>query len=168
MMASLSRYTAPQQTVIVSCRGSLDNNKSDAKDNLITVDWHTQINIEPPLYMISIGKTRHSHKLITEGRCFCVNFMSVKYSREVLYCGRNSGRFIDKYRECKFSRLDSESIDCGRIGEAEAYLECEVISELDYSDHTLFIGKVLKAVSKSSGNDNRIFHMGQDSFTTLK
>ena len=167
-MATFSDIISPMQTVLVSCRGNAKLvGKSVSKDNLITVDWHTMVNINPFLYCISIGKTRFSYGLIKESGVFCVNFMPLSKEKEVLYCGRNSGNFTDKFAKTGLHKIECEKIDCCRVQEAVAVLECEVIETIDFADHTLFIGKVVHSGLKDK-NAKRLFHLKNDDFTTTK
>ena len=167
-MATFSDIINPMQTVLVSCRGNAKLvGKNVSKDNLITVDWHTMININPFLYGVSIGKTRFSHGLITESGVFCVNFMPMTTEKAVLYCGRNSGDFNDKFAKTGLSKIECEKIDCCRVQEGVAVLECEVVETIDFSDHTFFIGKVVYSESKDKVA-KRLFHLKNDGFTTTR
>jgi len=157
----------PRQTILVSCRAEITDrfsNKQIIKDNLITVDWHTPISFNPQLYAISIGKERFSSKLIKESKCFVVNFMPYSLKKQVLFCGRNSGEFIDKFKETGLEKEEAEKIDCCRVKQALAFIECSVIKEIELGDHILFVGKVLK--SKLKEYDKRLFHLEGDKFTT--
>jgi flavin reductase (DIM6/NTAB) family NADH-FMN oxidoreductase RutF len=90
--------------------------------------------------------------------------MSISNKEEVLFCGRNSGRNLDKFNETSLTKEESETIDCPRIGQALGYLECEVLKEIETGDHVLIIGNVLK--SEEVLKDKRIFHKQRDEFTT--
>ena len=158
---------APRQTACISCRGKVKDKfsgKEEIKDNIITIDWHMQTSFEPFLYAISIGKTRFSCSLINKSRVFVVNFTPFSYKDEVLFCGRHSGEHMDKFRESGLRKEEAEKIDCCRIKEAVAFLECEVINQIEAGDHIIFIGKVVN--SEERGKEKRVFHTTGDSFTT--
>ena len=159
------RIFNPRQTIIVTTRGSAEVlGKKVQKDNAITLDWHTPLSFDPFLYCICIGKTRFSLQILRESKVFCVNFMDLKHKDIVLYCGRNSGRHVDKFESSKIIKEECEKIDCPRIDQAVGYLECEIINEIENGDHILFIGKVLKQEQKEG---QRIFHLDANDFGTV-
>ncbi|MBN1502789.1 flavin reductase family protein [Candidatus Woesearchaeota archaeon] len=155
----------PRQTVLVTCRAKYNNfGKDEIKDNIIALDWHIPLSFKPLMYGISAGKTRFSCELISRSKCFAVNFMSIDFQKEVLFCGRHTGRHMDKFTEAGLTKKDCDKIDCARIKEALAYIECEVVDEIDTGDHVLFIGKVAASALLNQGK--RIFHIVGDDFTT--
>lgn len=159
----------PRQTVLVSCRGEVKDKfteKKAIKDNIIVLDWHMPLSFQPFLYAISIGKTRFSLNLIKESKVFVVNFMPLHLKDDVLFCGRNSGEHLDKFKETSLTKEESEKIECSRIKQALAFLECEVIQEIESGDHILFIGKVVHSDEKEKAK--RIFHTEDDEFTTTQ
>ena len=147
----------PRQTILLTCR-------ANKKDNVITIDWHTPLSFEPIMYAVSIGKTRYSLNLIKKSKVFVINFMSKDFEKEIIFCGRHSGKNIDKFKETGFEKKEAETIDCPRIKQALAYLECKVEKEIKVSDHILFIAKVTKANLRQKAK--RIFHILDDKFTT--
>lgn len=147
----------PRQTALVTCR-------AEGKDNIITLDWHMPTSFSPKLYCISVGKTRYSHEIIKKSRVFAVNFMPIELEKEVLFCGRHSGRDLDKFSQTKLEKEKCSKIDCARIKQALAFAECKVVDEMDTGDHTIFIGEVL--ISKIQREGRRVFHVGGDDFTT--
>lgn len=155
----ITTLTNPRQTVLVTCRHK-------GKDNIITLDWHTPLSFYPMMYAISVGKTRYSLGLIQKSKVFVVNFMSKDYEKEVLFCGRHSGRDYDKFSETGLTKEEAEKIDCPRIKEALGFLECKVVKEVEVGDHILFIAEVVNSDLKKKGK--RLFHLWGDRFTTTK
>jgi flavin reductase (DIM6/NTAB) family NADH-FMN oxidoreductase RutF len=149
--------TNPLQTILLTCR-------ADSKDNIITLDWHMPLSFEPMMFAVSIGKTRYSLEMVRKSKVFVANFMGHNSESGVLFCGRNSGRNVDKFALCGLKKEEAKTIDCPRIAEAQAYLECEVEREIEFGDHILFVGKVTHAEVKSEGK--RLFHLTADKFTT--
>ena len=159
------QIAAPRQTVLITCRSHIKVlTKEVVKDNIITIDWHMPTSFNPELYAISIGKTRFSMELIRKSRAFVVNFMPYSLKDKVLMCGRVSGKHVDKFKETGLTKAEAEKLDCPRIKEALAWLECEVINEIETGDHIIFIGKVVK--SELMKKDKRVFHIEGDNFTT--
>ncbi len=165
MPAFLNAY--PRQVVLITTRAKIDVlGKEIEKDNIITIDWHMPVSFKPPLYAISIGKARLSHEMLRKSECFVVNFMPYSLKDKVLFCGRNSGKLIDKFKETGFTKKEASTIDCSVIKQSLAHIECSVLSELDAGDHTIFIGKVLKTQETKKGK--RVFHTKEDNFTTTQ
>lgn len=155
----ITTLTNPLQTILVTCRHK-------GKDNIITMDWHTPLSFNPMIYAISVGKTRYSLELIKNSKVFVVNFMSKKFEKEILFCGRNSGRNCDKFAQTGLTKEESEKIDCPRIREALGFLECKVLQLIEVGDHVLFIAEVINSGLKKHGK--RLFHLHEDQFTTTE
>ncbi|PJA84377.1 MAG: hypothetical protein CO145_01290 [Candidatus Nealsonbacteria bacterium CG_4_9_14_3_um_filter_37_13] len=155
----ITTLTNPRQTILLTCR-------FQGKDNVMTLDWHTPLSFEPMIYAVSIGKTRFSLNLVRKSKVFVVNFMSKDFEKEILFCGRHSGRNFDKFKETGLEKEEVETIHCPRIKQALGYLECQVIKEIETGDHILFIAEVKKAELKQKGK--RLFHLFADKFTTTE
>lgn len=153
----ITTLTNPLQTILLTCR-------FQDKDNIITLDWHTPLSFQPMIYAISIGKTRFSLNLVKQTRVFVVNFMTKDFEKEILFCGRHSGKDLDKFKETGLEKEEAETINCPRLKQALGYLECKVFEEIETGDHILFIGEVTKADLKARGK--RLFHLYEDNFTT--
>jgi flavin reductase (DIM6/NTAB) family NADH-FMN oxidoreductase RutF len=136
--------TGPKQTVIVTCRMSNEIGKSHI-DNLITLDWHMLTSNEPPLYAISLGKSRHSLQIIRESKVFCVNYLDEKHKNIAIQCGTISGKHVNKWEKFGIEKEECTSIDCPRIKNAPACIECELLNEIETGDHIIIIGKIIKA-----------------------
>ncbi len=153
----ITTLTNPRQTILLTCRFK-------DRNNIMTLDWHTPLSFEPMLYAVSIGKTRFSLNLVRSSKVFVVNFMSKDFEKKILFCGRHSGKTIDKFKETNFEKEEAKTIDCPRIKQALGHLECRVIKEVEVGDHILFIAQVTKAELREKGK--RLFHLFADKFTT--
>ena len=162
----MSELIGYRQTVLISCRGKAKIlGKEELKDNIMTIDWHMQTSFAPFLYAISIGKKRFSHDIIDKSKVFCVNFMPFSLKDKILFCGRNTGMTMDKFKETGLTKEECDKIDCCRINEAIGYLECQIIEQVKTGDHTIFIGKVL--LEKLKSNENRAYHQEGNEFRTI-
>jgi flavin reductase (DIM6/NTAB) family NADH-FMN oxidoreductase RutF len=155
----------PRQVILVSARGKAELlGKEMMKDNIITLAWHSPLSFDPKLYGICVGKTRFSCKLIKDSKVFAVNFMPHELKEKALYCGRSTGASVDKFEKSGLTKEECDSIDCCRIKEASACLECEIFDEFETGDHIFFVGKVVKSVTKD--DKKRLFYLGHDRFTS--
>jgi len=116
------------------------------------------------LYAIAVGKLRHSFNMVQESKVFVVNFIPSTMKQAAIICGRNSGSQTDKFKLAKLETEESDTIDCPRLKDALAYLECELINEIDAGDHVIFLGKVTRSEHVDDGR--RLFHVKGDDFTT--
>lgn len=157
----------PNQAVLISTRGNAQLlGKKVSKDNIMTAAWHCPLSFDPPLYGVSIGKARFTHKLIQDSKVFAVNFMPHERKEEVLYCGKASGAEADKFEKACLTKEECETIDCCKVAEAAAQLECEVIDSSETGDHTFFVGKILKNTPKT--DKRRLLYKGKGEFTTTQ
>lgn len=161
----MSEITNPRQVILVTSRSKVDIlGKEAVKDNIMTLAWHMPCSFNPELYAISVGKQRYSHQLIHESKVFAVNFIPFSLEEKALFCGTHSGEHLDKFEAARLTKEECDKIDCCRIKEAIAYIECEVIDEIEAGDHTIFIGKVLN--SSVTKHDKRLFQSIGRKFTT--
>jgi flavin reductase (DIM6/NTAB) family NADH-FMN oxidoreductase RutF len=131
-------------SVLVSVRAPLQVfGKQELKDVVCVVDWHMPASVSPMSYAISVKSDDITRQMISRAGNFVVNFMAHEQAGIVLSCNGQDASFTDLFEFLGVSKVDSGSIESPRIGEAKAFLECEVISELESGDHTIFLGKVL-------------------------
>jgi flavin reductase (DIM6/NTAB) family NADH-FMN oxidoreductase RutF len=129
----------PRLTIIVTCRDK-------GFDDAVTLSWHSPASMEPYLYTIFLAKKRKSYEMINNSREFCVNFLTEDMKEIALFCGKHSGRDMDKFKEKKIEKEECESIDCPRIKDCSAYLECKVKDIVDVGDHFMIVGEITKTV----------------------
>lgn len=154
----------PRHTVLVSCADKT------GRSNIITLAWTMPTSISPPLVAISIAPKRYSHELIEETGEFVINVPTVEILKETLFCGRRSGRKVDKFREAKLTQTSAKRVRPPIIEECVAHLECKVVQKMKTGDHTIFIGEVLEAYANEGFDPKRIkpiYHAGGEDFLTL-
>lgn len=160
----------PRQVILLTARAELEQKFSSdkqLKDNIMTLSWHMPVSFDPPLYAVAVGKQRYTLKMLRHSRAFAVNFMPYSSKDDAIFCGRNSGETIDKFKEISLEKQEAETIDCPILKQALAYAECEVVNEVEAGDHIIIIGKILKMHENKKGK--RLFQSaGGDNFTTTK
>ena len=125
--------------------------------DIITLGWFMRTSLDPPLMAISIGKTRHSHDTISREKEFTLVYPASSQAQDSLFCGSNSGRDHDKFRETGFEPVESNIIEPPLISGACANFECKVISCLETGDHTIFVGKVLASHVSTDSCMSRLY-----------
>jgi len=158
--AAATKY--PEQVALIT---SAD---AEGKANIITVGWIMFCSGEPPMIAVSIGKTRYSHKLISAGKEFVCAFPGADLEREVLFCGTHSGKDVDKFKETGLTAAPAGTVKPPLIAECIANFECQVTAEMDAGDHTVFIGKIVKAWKAPERKEQRrLFSLGGRKFGGL-
>jgi flavin reductase (DIM6/NTAB) family NADH-FMN oxidoreductase RutF len=127
----------PEQIAIAIARNGRD------KYNPITLGWAMQTSHEPPMWAISVGRTRYSCEVIRQAREFVLALPSERQENETMLFGTQSGRNVDKLCESGTRTRPAARIDGVLLEDAVANFECRVVGELDSGDHVLFLGEVL-------------------------
>lgn len=166
-MVYISELVGARQVVLITSRAEAEIlGKRVTKDNVMTADWHSPLSFKPLLYGIVIGVARYSLRLIKKSKVFCVNFVPYKMRKKAVECGSYSGEHLDKFAKFGLEKAECNRIDCPRLKGASAWLECEVVNELETGDHVLFVGKVVNSGVREAGK--RLYHITADKFTTTK
>ena len=139
-------YTFPKMAALVTVMDK-------EKQNIITLAWHSPLSFKPPLYGISIDSKRHSHNLIMDSKEFVVNFAPFSIVDKLHYCGRHSGRNVDKFRETGLTPMPAEKVNAPLIKECYSHLECRLAETKKCGDHTLFVGEVVNVAADENAFD---------------
>ena len=128
----------------LTCRDDVEIlGKKQTKDEIISVDFHSQASVNPPSYAVSMPKDSFAAKLISRTRVFALNFLPERYMPQFFFCSRHSGEHMDKYKETGFISIEADKIDCPRIKQAEGFIECEATQMTELNDYVLVVAKVL-------------------------
>jgi flavin reductase (DIM6/NTAB) family NADH-FMN oxidoreductase RutF len=112
--------------------------------NGMTLNWATQVTLDPKLLAVAIEHGALTHELVTEGRVFTLNLLS----REDRAIVRKFTKPVDV--DLVARTLNGFPFHDGVTGapvldQACAYLDCEVRHELALGSHTLFVGEIVDA-----------------------
>lgn len=135
----MNEYTG--DLLLYPCPVVLVTSKDDEVENVFTVSWTGIASSHPEYITIAINPKRFSHLIIQKSKKFCVNIPNSNLIYEVDYCGAISGREIDKFQICKFTKTYYNS-DYVLIDQCPMHLICEVVSIVKLGSHDLFIAKV--------------------------
>ena len=127
---------APLPAVLVTS-GDMENS------NIITIGWTGIVNTIPPKTYISVRKSRHSYGLIEQSREFVINLTTAEMIREVDYCGIYTGKKVDKFKKCGFTKEAASAVSAPLIGESPLSLECRVIEMNDLGTHVMFLADIV-------------------------
>jgi len=118
---------------------------AEGKPNIITLGMYMNISSKPPLVCIGVAPQRYSHNLIADQQEFTVNVPSIELKEKMHFCGTNSGRNVDKFKEAGLTPIPASKVRPPLIEECYGHLECKVVGSHTYGDHTLFVGEVVAA-----------------------
>jgi flavin reductase (DIM6/NTAB) family NADH-FMN oxidoreductase RutF len=110
--------------------------------NLMTLNWASQLALQPKLVGVSIEREALSHRLIAEGGVFSLSLLD-REDRAVVR------RFVKPaIYEPEAGTLSGQPVRTARTGApilaaAVAWLDCEVRHRLDLGSHALFVGEVV-------------------------
>ena len=140
----ISTILNPVPVVMVSSAGK----EPGSKPNIMTVAWAGTVNSEPPMVSVSIRKSRHSHKLISETGEFVINLVSKSLCKPCDYCGVRSGADEDKFAKCGLTPVKAEGLEyASAIKEAPVSISCKVKSVTELGSHDMFIGEVMNVIA---------------------
>ncbi len=117
--------------------------KHNEKESIITLSWGGTSSSDPPYVSIAIRKARFSYNLIKNSKEFVINIPTSEMLTQVEFCGTKSGRDLNKWKECNFTKGDSIEIITPYIVECPVSMECKLHQVIDLGTHDLFIGEVV-------------------------
>jgi len=126
------------------------SSKKENKINGQIANTVFQITSEPPTIAISINKENYTHECISHSKVFAVSVLEQDVSMKFIgkfgfICGRDEDKFTGiKY---KIGVTGSPII----LDNTLAFLEAEVVQEIDVGTHTLFVGKIVNAGNIKKG-----------------
>ncbi|HEY45099.1 MAG TPA: flavin reductase family protein [Anaerolineae bacterium] len=162
----------PYNTSLVTCCDAEGN------PNIITIAWLIPVSVRPPLVGMSIGHSRFSYRLIRETGEFVINVAPYEIANHVLFCGRRSGRDVDKFAETGLTPSEAQNVRPPIIKECIAHLECRVVQDVEAGDHHIVVGEVLAAYANRGVLEENglyrlsevqmLFHLGRNCFTSIE
>lgn len=143
----ISTILNPVPVVMVSSAGK-NPEEPFGRPDVATIAWAGTVNSEPPMVSISVRKSRHTHKLISETGEFVVNLVNKAIARSCDYCGVKSGADEDKFASCGLTAIKAEGLEYAyAVKEAPVSISCKVKSVTELGSHDMFIGEVVAVTS---------------------
>ena len=115
----------------------------EGKANVMTVGWGGVCNSNPPCVCISVRPATHTYHALMERKAFTLNLATEKFAKEAAYCGRVSGRNVDKFKEVGFTAIKSKVVDAPYIQELPVNVECDIIQIHEIGSHNQFIAQIM-------------------------
>jgi flavin reductase (DIM6/NTAB) family NADH-FMN oxidoreductase RutF len=109
--------------------------------NVMAVDWVTIVSIKPFIITTAIAPTRYTYGLIKKYSEFVIAVPSLDLIRDVWIVGSEHGP--EKLKKTRLKLKPASKVKTPIIENALANLECKVIGEHPYGDHSLFVSEVV-------------------------
>ena len=173
----MKREVPPEKATRLLSSGNVIMVTSAYKDktNIITLAWKTPLSHKPPLVGISIAKSHFSCELIEKSEEFIINVPDLALLDKVVFCGRVSGRDVDKFKETRLTPLKANRlIKIPLISECIGNLEVTLRDIREIGDHKFFVGEIIYAQAEEGLFDQNwnvdktrlIYHLGGSFFTS--
>jgi len=133
-----SLWPLPATTVLVSVAGG------SRPPNIITIAACGIASADPPLISLAIGVGQYSLQLIKEAEDFVVNIPSDNAVAIVDWCGRISGRHVNKFVDGKLTPGPGVKVRSPTILECPVNYECQLWKIVNCGSHALVLGEVLE------------------------
>ena len=111
--------------------------------NVLTIGWTGILSTIPPRTYISVRPQRHSYKLLKSTGEFVINLTTASQAKTVDYVGIYTGAKVDKFKECKLTKIASKEVGAPTIAECPLALECRVIEVIPMGTHDVFIADIV-------------------------
>jgi flavin reductase (DIM6/NTAB) family NADH-FMN oxidoreductase RutF len=128
---------SPKPVVLVTCADER------GRPNIITIAAVAGASHEPPMFVISVREDRYSYQLIDKTREYVINVPTVDMVEQVIFCGRLSGRNVDKFKEAKLTPSPAKVVKPPLIAECPINIECKVVAAIKPGTHMLYVGQVV-------------------------
>lgn len=126
-----------------------------------TCAWVNPLSHEPSLIGVGLRPGGRTARAIEEGGCFCANVLPAGARGLALACGKKGAGQPERFDAAGLEAAPCERVGAVRIGQASAWIECELVESRDYGDHRLFVGRTLLA--QGSGEEPLLMK-GRSSF----
>lgn len=129
-------WPLPATTVLVSCVGR------EGRPNIITIAGCGIASSNPPLIGVAIGTRQYSLQLIKETGDFVVNIPSYELVEVTDWCGKVSGRHVDKFAQGPLTPGQSVKVRSPYIAECPVNFECVVWKSVECGNHNFVLGEI--------------------------
>ncbi|MCR4397728.1 MAG: flavin reductase family protein [Firmicutes bacterium] len=133
----------PRQAFLITAR-----DPRDGRVNICTAGWVSGANWKPFKVSVALSKGGLTNELIRSSGEFVINVPDMDLLDEVVFCGRTSGRKLDKSRRAGLDLLPSKHVAAPYVARALARVECVVEQALEMDDHWVFVGRAVHAAAR--------------------
>ena len=114
----------------------------EGERHAMTATSVTSLSLDPPSMLVCVNKDASIHKILSEGSHFSINILSSSQRELAEVCSisdEGESRFVNESWKDQGSYIYN--------ADALSTLFCSKINEVDHTSHTIFIGRVEKAIN---------------------
>jgi flavin reductase (DIM6/NTAB) family NADH-FMN oxidoreductase RutF len=127
----------------------------------LTANSFCSVSLEPPLVLVCVDKSAHSHDLIAAGRNFSVNILKASQEALARRFATNNLPADERFAGIQFR---TEVTGAPILLESLGWLDCRLFATYPGGDHTIYVGEVL-ALGRNQHDDPLLyFHSGYQKF----
>jgi flavin reductase (DIM6/NTAB) family NADH-FMN oxidoreductase RutF len=119
----------------------------------LTANSFCSVSLEPPLVLVCVDKSAHSHDLIVRGRNFAVNILTASQEALARRFSTNNLAANDRFAGIQFR---TEMTGAPILLESLGWLDCRLFAAYPGGDHTIYVGEVL-ALGKNQDDDPLLY-----------
>ena len=135
---------------------ALVTTKAEDEVNTMTIGWG-MLGVEwgKPLFTVFVRQSRHTKTLLDKNGEFTINvpLKGMDRKQALSFCGRNSGRDVDKFKELDLHLEQPDVISVPGIKEFPITLECRVVYKQDQDLNALAEDKRQRYYAPGTPND---------------
>jgi len=104
--------------MLITAGDKKENNMMTASWGGFGIMWHK------PVAYIVVRPQRHTFSFLEKHDSFTLSFFTDEFREQLTFCGKNSGKCLDKFKETGFNRL---FLDSGNVAiqESKLIVECK-------------------------------------------
>jgi flavin reductase (DIM6/NTAB) family NADH-FMN oxidoreductase RutF len=160
-MKDLNYMSVAEDAIKKIKKGAFLTVKAGNALNTMTIGWVTFGFIwQKPIMMVAVRPTRHTFGIIEKAKDFTVTVPAGGMSKEIAFCGSESGRDVDKIKMCNLEIISGHKVVSPIIKTPGYHYECKIVyrsamneayldnnydtslyPQKDY--HTLYFGEIL-------------------------
>ena len=160
-LEAMDKWRTPERLVLVT------SVNESGEPHVITVGWKMRTSFNPPMFAIAVGHGKHIHDCISQSEEFVLAVPGEDLADEVLACGKQSDGIEDRFKKHGLVAKPGESGKSPLIENCIANFECQVISQIDSGDHTIFIGQVINSFASDEEKRNLLVVKNTTGFDVL-
>lgn len=102
--------------------------KAGNRLNTMTIGWATMgIIWSKPIVMVAVRNSRYTFELMETAVDFTISFPQNNMEKELSFCGTQSGRNIDKFKECSLEPIPAQKTVSPIIQIPGIHFECKIV-----------------------------------------
>ncbi|MBF0299554.1 MAG: flavin reductase [Oligoflexia bacterium] len=128
------------------------------EENAMTIGWATIGMIwSKPIITVLVRKTRYTYELLERSNYFTVCVPEANtLEEELLLCGTQSGRNVNKIKECNFNLMPGKISKTNIIADCSLFYEAKIVHKNEISADT--VNKKIKDNYYSTGHYHTVYY----------